>query len=122
MKSPVIGIVGVCGAGKSTLIAGLKTRGIVARHIAQEHSYVKDMWQRLTHPDVLIFLEVSYPNTIHRRRLDWTEAEYAEQLFRLRHARQYADLVIQTDGITPEEVIEEALRFLNERFGYEFYS
>jgi deoxyadenosine/deoxycytidine kinase len=111
--SPVIGVVGPCAAGKSTLIAGLKAHGFEnVRHIAQEHSYVADMWQRLVHPDILIYLNVSYTLTVQRRRMDWTESEYAEQIHRLRHARQHATLFIQTDLLTPQEVLQQALDYL----------
>jgi deoxyadenosine/deoxycytidine kinase len=108
-----IGIVGPCSAGKTTLITGLKKYGYEARHIAQEHSYVADMWKRITNPDVLIYLDVSFPLTLSRRNMDWTEIEYAEQLHRLRHARQHADLYIPTDSLSPEQVIEQVLAFLD---------
>ncbi len=108
----IIGVVGPCGAGKSTLVAGLKSNGITCRHIAQEHSYVPDMWQRLTHPDILIYLEVSYQNTIERRKLDWTNSEYTEQLHRLRHAREYADFTVDTNSLMADEVLQLVLRFI----------
>ncbi len=108
----IIGIVGPCGAGKSTLVSGLRADGYNARHIAQEHSYVADMWRRLTNPDILIYLEVSYENTIARRKLDWTMDEYLEQNRRLRHARQYADLVIDTNTLTVQQVHDKALTFV----------
>jgi deoxyadenosine/deoxycytidine kinase len=108
----VIGVVGPCGAGKSSLVAGLKAKGILVRHIAQEHSYVPDMWKRLTNPDILIYLDVSYENTILRRNLDWTYAEYAEQLHRLRHARQHADLILDTNPLSFDEILNAALRFI----------
>lgn len=66
----IIGIVGPCGAGKSSVASALKSHGYPIRHIAQEHSYVPDMWRRLTNPDILIYLDVSYENTILRRKLD----------------------------------------------------
>jgi deoxyadenosine/deoxycytidine kinase len=105
----IIGVVGPCGAGKSSLVAGLKSHGIIVRHIAQEHSYVQDMWKRLTNPDILIYLDVSYENTIIRRKLDWTVAEYQEQLWRLRHARAHADLFIDTNPLTLDELIQKVL-------------
>ena len=108
----IIGVVGVCAAGKSTLIASLKQAGYEARHIAQEHSYVANMWQRLTNPDVLVFLDVSFPVTIQRRRLDWTLDEYQEQLRRLQHAREHADLVIDTDQLSPQEIYDQVIAFL----------
>jgi hypothetical protein len=108
----VIGVVGVCGSGKSTLAAGLRCHGIEIRHIAQEHSYVLTMWQRITNPDVLIYLDVSYSETIRRRRLNWTVAEYDEQLRRLQHAREHANFLIDTNSISQEEVLRRVLDFL----------
>jgi hypothetical protein len=109
---PVIGVVGVCGSGKSTLIAGLKQFGIHGRHIAQEHSYVQTMWLRMVNPDLLIFLDASYPMTIRRRNLNWTEEEYQEQIRRLAHAREHADLYIFTDPLTSPQVIQTVIEFL----------
>jgi deoxyadenosine/deoxycytidine kinase len=108
----IIGVVGPCGAGKSSLVAGLHANGLSARQIAQEHSYVPDMWKRLTNPDILIYLDVSYENTILRRKLDWTYGEYVEQQRRLRHAHQNADLYLDTDPITVQEVLDTALSFI----------
>jgi deoxyadenosine/deoxycytidine kinase len=112
MKPLTVGVVGPCASGKTTLTMGLKQYGFNARPIAQEHSYVPTMWQRLTNPDVLIYLSVSYSLTIERRCLNWTEKEYAEQLYRLRHAREFADLHIDTDHLTPQGVLDKALSFL----------
>jgi deoxyadenosine/deoxycytidine kinase len=110
---PLIGVVGPCAAGKTTLVSGLEQCGYIrVRHIAQEHSYVADMWQRLVHPDILIYLDVSYPLTRRRRNMDWTETEYQEQLHRLRHARQYADLAIDTSQLSPAEILTQVLDFL----------
>jgi deoxyadenosine/deoxycytidine kinase len=111
----LIGVVGPCASGKTTLTAGLNQRGYRTRHIAQEHSYVKDMWQRLTNPDILIFLDASYPMTCQRRRLDWTEAEYAEQHRRLAHAREHADLLVNTDRLSAQEVLEQVILFIETR-------
>lgn len=108
-----IGIVGPCGSGKSTLIAALEARGYTCRHIAQEHSYVKDMWKRISNPDVLIFLEASFPVSTARRKLNWNESDHAEQLRRLAHAREHADLIVETDTLTPDEVASRVLEFLD---------
>jgi hypothetical protein len=86
--------------------------GVELRHIAQEHSYVPSMWQRISHPDLLIFLDVSYPVSMERKRLNWTVEEYQEQQRRLSHARANADLYIQTDQLTPAEVAEQVRAFL----------
>jgi GTPase SAR1 family protein len=112
--NPKIGIVGPCSAGKSTLVQGLKQRGYLnARPISQEHSYVPDMWQRITKPDVLIYLDVSYENAQKRRWLNWTPEEYIEQLRRLQHARQHAHLFVDTNPLSVGEVLVEVIRFLD---------
>ncbi len=110
----VIGIVGPCGSGKSTLIGGLEKAGYTCRHIAQEHSYVPYMWQRIAHPDVLIFLDASFEVCTARRCLHWTPADFEEQCRRLSHARQHADLVIRTDTLTVTDVLNCVLQFLQE--------
>jgi len=111
----LIGVVGPCASGKTTLTAGLQQRGYRSRHIAQEHSYVKDMWHRLTRPDLLIFIDASYPVTCRRRRLDWTEEEYAEQQRRLAHARLHADYYLNTDDLSIEEVLDRVEQFVQSR-------
>lgn len=113
-KHPVIGVVGPCGSGKTTLANGLKPYGIILRHIAQEHSYVPTMWQRITNPDLLIFLDASYTETVRRRQLDWSPEEYQEQHRRLAHARQHAHLYLFTDSLTPSQMIQTVLLFLIE--------
>lgn len=108
----LVGVVGPCGSGKSTLIAALESHGFTCRHIAQEHSYVKDMWKRITNPDVLIFLQASFPVCTARRQLNWNESDFAEQQRRLAHAHEHANFVVDTDPLTPEEVARCVLEFL----------
>jgi len=109
---PLIGVVGPCASGKSTLIAGLTRLGFRTRHIAQEHSYVPDMWQRLTNPDILVFLDASYVITCQRRKLDWREEDWQEQQQRLSHARAHADLYLDTGNLTVEEVLAKVVGFI----------
>jgi len=45
--------------------------------------------------------------------MDWTLEEFLEQNRRLEHARQHADLIIQTDNLTPGEVLNQVLDFLS---------
>ena len=111
----LIGIVGPCGSGKSTLKAGLEQKGFSCRHIAQEHSYVQYMWQHITNPDVLIFLNASFETSTRRRKLNWLKTDYDEQQRRLEHARQHANLIIETDTLTANEVLENALEYLKHR-------
>jgi RNase adaptor protein for sRNA GlmZ degradation len=111
----LIGIVGPCSAGKSTLIRALEDRGYPAKHIAQEHSFVPDMWKRITNPGQLIYLDVSYQTSMRRRPLAMSDAEFEEQARRLRHARQFADLYIDTEHLSPEQVLEQVLAFLEKQ-------
>ena len=115
----LIGVVGPCGAGKTTLTDALDSRGYSTRHIAQEHSYVKDMWKRITNPDVLIFLQASFPITKQRRSrmIHWNQADYNEHQRRLEHALEHADLVIDTDNLSIEEVLERVLSFVEKNTG-----
>lgn len=113
-QKPLLGVVGPCGSGKSTLVAGLEKYGYICRHIAQEHSYVRAMWQKIAKPDLLIYLSVSFSISTARRKLDWQKKDYDEQLRRLDHARQHADLSIDTDELTPEQVLQRVLDYLEE--------
>jgi hypothetical protein len=72
------------------------------------------MWQQITNPDLLIFLDASYPETVRRRRLNWTESEYQEQQRRLAHARQHCHFYLLTDPLSPAEVIGRVLAFLEQ--------
>uniref|UniRef100_A0A7C4PJS3 NadR/Ttd14 AAA domain-containing protein n=1 Tax=Anaerolinea thermolimosa TaxID=229919 RepID=A0A7C4PJS3_9CHLR len=113
---PLIGVVGPCAAGKTTLIQALKAQGITARHIAQEHSFVPTMWQKITNPDVLIFLDVSYPESLKRRKMNWNESEYLEQRQRLAHALAHADFYINTDSLPPTVILEQVIAFLEKHY------
>lgn len=117
-SGPLIGLVGPCGAGKTTLVEGLTRLGYRSRPIAQEHSYVKDMWQRLTHPDILVFVDASWMVTCQRRKLNWTEAEWQEQQHRLRHARENADLYLDTDHLSRDEALERVVEFIGKKGGF----
>lgn len=114
-KRNLIGLVGPCSAGKSTLIRNLQRKGYICRHIAQEHSYVPQMWQKIVNPLVLIYLDVSYEVSIQRRPLNFTPTEFEEQKKRLRHAYQNADFYLFTDPLSPEEVYAKVLASLEDQ-------
>ena len=105
-EEPVIGVVGPCAAGKTTLVSDLRSAGYVVRHIAQEHSYVQDMWKLISDPDYLVYLDVSFEVSTARSGSSWTRSIFSKQIDRLVHARSNADLYIQTDELTPKEVLE----------------
>lgn len=109
----LIGIVGPCSAGKTSLADGLKRLGFNARHIAQEHSYVPYMWQHISQPDILIFLDVSFKESQKRRTLNWNYSDYEEQQKRLAHARQHANLTINTNDLSITEILTAVINFLN---------
>ena len=108
-----IGVVGVCGSGKSSLVGRLNQAGYDAHEIGQEHSYVPDMWRRIHPPDILIYLDASY-ETVTRRRPNslMTRRLYEQMLHQLRHARKHADLVVATDAIGEEDVFMEVASYL----------
>lgn len=115
MDGPLIAVVGVCAAGKSTLVASLRAQGWNARQVAQEHSYAPAMWQRITNPDVLIYLDASL-DIIRRRRRDpdfplWI---LEQEISRLRQARLQCHLYVNTDPFTPDQVLEIVMAWLAE--------
>jgi nicotinamide riboside kinase len=109
-----VAVVGPCASGKSTLVEALREAGYDARHPAQEHSYVPDMWRRLVDPDVLVYLDLSHAAYRERRPKDDAGPEYLEmQRERLAHARAHAEVVVDTSGLTAEAVRELVLSELS---------
>ncbi|NMA61052.1 MAG: hypothetical protein GX956_04105 [Firmicutes bacterium] len=102
---PLILIVGVCASGKTTLSSGLRRLGYYVRSFAQEHSVSGRLWQRYK-PDVLILLNCSYETITQRKRISWGPKRYQQQQELLANAREHATLIIETDGFTPEELVE----------------
>ncbi len=107
-------IVGVCGAGKTTLAQNLTQLGYNADTVAQEHSYVPTLWHHVP-PDVLIYLDASYAAIRKRRDIDWDEAYLEEEKKRLADARQACDLYVKTDGLNADQVYRRVRRFLEKR-------
>ena len=70
------------------------------------------MWQIISNPEVLIYLHSSFRVSTIRRRLDWREKDYNEQLRRLAHAHEHAHILIHTDDLTPDAVLQKALDYL----------
>lgn len=105
----MIAIVGPCGSGKTVLADGLQQHDYNARQIAQEHSFVQDMWQVLTKPDILIYLDAGFETCTERKAMNWKRHEFKEQLRRLSHAREHCDIYLLTDDLSTRQVLKEIL-------------
>jgi hypothetical protein len=116
--SPVIGIVGPCSAGKSTLAKALRRQGYVVKEIMQEHAAAPDMWLRVTNPDILIYLDVDPDIAAAREGLSKPSSWWqAEREIRLAHARHYCDLYVNTSLLSPPEVLARVAVYLDEAGG-----
>lgn len=114
--APLIGVVGPCSSGKSVLARRLRDRGYRVKEICQEHSCVPDMWQRITRPSLLVYLDVSMEEGARREGLAKPSSWWVEEReFRLAHARRHCDLYVDTTTLTPDEVLEQVAAFLAER-------
>ncbi len=105
-------IVGPCGAGKTTLAKNLTSSGYDAHDIAQEHSHVQTMWQRISHPGMLLYLEASLSTIQARLGVDWEQTYLDEMNRRLTNARAHADLILDTDPLSVEQVFDQVLAFI----------
>ena len=72
------------------------------------------MWQLIAKPDILIYLDASFPVSTSRRQLTWQKKDHEEQLHRLAHARDHAHLFVNTDILTAEQVLQKVLDYLKE--------
>jgi hypothetical protein len=113
---PVIKVVGISGSGKSTLVSGLRAKGYDARPVSQEHSNVPNLWQQFDRPAYLIYLNAALENQQARRQdVSWSADAHEEEVRRLAHARDHADLRIDTAGLTSERVLHIAISYLTRR-------
>jgi len=110
--SPIKGritVVGACASGKSSLVARLLEKGYDARHCVQEHSFVPDMWQRQSRPEMLVYLDVSLAVILKRRGFAFSDDDLMEQRRRLAHARAHCRIYVNTDRLSEEQVLHKVL-------------
>ncbi len=110
---PIIKVVGVSAAGKSTLVNALRNAGYDARPVSQEHANVTDLWRQFEAPRALIFLDVSLEAQRARRDdVTWSDSARTQELQRLAHAREHADLVVDTSAFAADVVLSIVLAWL----------
>ena len=109
----LIGIDGIGGSGKTTLVKNLQKNGIDAYNVAQEHSCIKQLWKHKK-PDKVIMLDASYDVIQQRRGVLWGQETLKEQHQRLQDALNNSDLLIKTDDLTIAEVSDTVLNFLQQ--------
>ncbi len=114
-------VVGVCTSGKTTLVRFLSGLGIDAYNVAQEHSCIKKLWKK-KQPDILVMLDATMPAIRRRREVSWGEERLVVQHERLRDAREHADLYIQTDDLTRQEVAQIVLTSIRRKQNANDYS
>jgi broad-specificity NMP kinase len=105
---PRIVVVGPCASGKSTLANQLRELGHDVRVSGQEHSSIRNLWQKIEH-DLLVALETDLDTVRARRSPSWPEDIYQRQQERLRDAYAAADVVIDTAVASPDEVVRQVL-------------
>jgi UDP-N-acetylmuramate-alanine ligase len=105
-------VVGICGSGKSSLASGLRRLGYDVRECGQEHSEVAHMWQAISRPDVLVYLDASDEVIYHRGERHYVVDCVATQRQRLEHARSHCHLYVMTDGLTEADVLALVADFL----------
>ena len=104
-------VVGVCVSGKTTLVKSLRDLGIDAHNVAQEHSTIKKLWNH-KQPDILVVLDVKLKTIRQRRMVPWGEDRLAVQRKRLCDAYEHADLYIQTDELSKNEIVQKVLEHI----------
>lgn len=114
MPSTRVLVVGVCNAGKTTLVTALRGLGYDAYCVAQEHSLVPRLWA-LRLPDLVVYLDVSYEMARRRRKVYWGPERLEKQRALLSSAQARADLCLDTSELTPEQVLAAVLLLMRER-------
>jgi len=101
-------VTGVCASGKTTLVKSLQSIGIDAYNVAQEHSLIADLWNK-KEPDLLVVLDAKLVTIRQRRIVPWGEEKLVAQHERLVNACEHADLYLQTDDLSRDDVVRRVL-------------
>jgi len=116
VKEPHVAVVGVCAAGKTTLVQALTSMGIKANAVPQEHSVVRRLWARL-HPqtNLLIVLDAEWETTKMRRpTIMYGPERLEEQRRRLSYALEECDLYLATDDLSIEQVRLQVINWVED--------
>jgi len=110
----LIGVVGNCASGKTTLVNGLTAHGWRAVNIAQEHSAAPKLWQR-KNPDFLVCLSCTLETAKKRRKIAWGQERLDDQWRRLANARENCDLFLPTDDLSIDQVLATVMGAVKEK-------
>jgi len=113
-------VAGVCASGKTTLVTSLQKLGIDAHNVAQEHSNIKTLWKK-KQPDILVVLNAQLATIRQRRIVPWGEERLIVQRARLCDAYEHADLYIQTDDLSREDIVQKVLKYIGRNHDAENY-
>jgi len=113
---PLIKVVGISASGKSTLVTKLRQAGYNARPVSQEHSHITELWRQFEPPSLLIYLETTLEaQRLRRPDVTWEAAYLQTERMRLAHARDHADLRINTAALTPDTVWQIVKVFIQQQ-------
>ncbi len=102
MMNPEIMIVGVCAAGKTTLVQRLRELGYKVETVSQEHSSNPFLWRR-QEPFFLVVLDCKLETAMERRQREIPETRFRSQKNKLKKASENCDLLLKTDNLTVEK-------------------
>ncbi|MGI6357192.1 MAG: hypothetical protein ACOX2K_00600 [Bacillota bacterium] len=108
MDEFLVGVVGNCAAGKTTLVKGLTATGYKAVNIPQEHSVTPRFWRKLN-VDYLVMLSCNLATAKRRRRIPWGQERLEAQAAKLADARANCQLYLPTDHLTIEQVLQAVI-------------
>lgn len=105
-KDFLIGVVGNCAAGKTTLVRGLVKLGYRAINIPQEHSVSPRFWRRLK-VNYLVMLSCTLASAKQRRTdIAWGQDRLDAQATKLADAQANCQLNLPTDHLDIHQVLE----------------